>query len=129
MGALIGFVFGYLVGAKAGPEGLEELRKAWEVVSKSEEFQALGATAKGFLLNLLTQGGTGLSSQLQLLTTGNGDLLKMIGAADGGGLEDAWARISESQEFKALLASGTAMLGNVLAQGAAVMSGRTQPGH
>jgi hypothetical protein len=57
MGALIGFVFGYLVGAKAGPEGLEELRKAWEVVSKSEEFQALGATAKGFLLNLLTQGG------------------------------------------------------------------------
>ena len=129
MGALIGFVFGYVVGAKAGPEGLEELRKAWEVVSKSEEFQGLVATAKGLLLNLVTRGGAGLSSQLQSLTSGNGDLLKMIGAADGGGLEDAWARISQSQEFKALLASGTAMLGNVMAQGTAVVSGRSQPGH
>jgi hypothetical protein len=129
MGALIGFVFGYVVGAKAGPDGLEELRKAWEVVSKSEEFQGLVATAKGLLLNLVTQGGAGLSSPLQSLTSGNGDLRKMIGAADGGGLEDAWARISQSQEFKALLASGTAMLGNLLAQGTAVVSGRSQPGH
>jgi hypothetical protein len=129
MGALIGFMFGYVVGAKAGPEGLEELRKAWEVVSKSEEFQGLVATLKGFLLNLMTQGGAGLSAQLRSLTAGNGNLLKMIGAAEGAGLEDAWARIAESEEFKAFVASGTAMLGNVLVQGSAVMTGRSQPGH
>ena len=99
MGALIGFIFGYVVGAKAGPEGLEELRKAWDVISQSDEFQGLLAAATGFAQNLFAQGGAGLAGQIPSMASGNGELLKMIGAADGAGFGAAWARISETQEF------------------------------
>jgi hypothetical protein len=129
MGALIGFIFGYVVGTKAGPEGLEELRKAWDVVSKSDEFQALLAAATGFAQNLVAQGGASLAGQMQSMASGNGDLLKMIGAADSAGLGAAWSRISESQEFQALVAGGTAMIGNLLAQGTAAAAGRSAQGH
>src|SRR5262245_37952605 len=57
MGALIGFAFGYVVGAKAGPEGLEELRRAWQSISQSEEFKALIATATAYVQNAFSQGG------------------------------------------------------------------------
>jgi hypothetical protein len=129
MGALIGFIFGYVVGTKAGPEGLEELRKAWDVVSKSDEFQALLAAAAGFAQNLVAQGGASLAGQMQSMASGNGDLLKMIGAAEGAGLGAAWSRISESQEFRALVASGTAMIGNWLAESTPVATGRSAQGH
>jgi hypothetical protein len=53
----------------------------------------------------------------------------MIGAADSAGLGAAWSRISESQEFQALVAGGTAMIGNLLAQGTAAAAGRSAQGH
>jgi hypothetical protein len=129
MGALIGFIFGYVVGAKAGPEGLEELRKAWDVVSRSDEFQGLVGAATAYVQNLMAQGGAGLAGQMQAMASGNGDLLKMIGAGDGVGFGAAWSRISESQEFQALLASGSAMVGNLLAQGSAAAARKSSQGH
>ena len=129
MGALIGFMFGYVVGAKAGPEGLEELRKAWDVVSRSDEFQGLLAAATAYVQNLLAQGGTSLAGQMQSMASGNGELAKMIAAIDGAGVGAAWTRISETQEFRALLASGTAMIGNLLAQSPAAATRQSAQGH
>ncbi len=45
MGMLGAFVFGYILGAKAGPESLVEIRKAWTTISQSEEVK--GAIAIG----------------------------------------------------------------------------------
>lgn len=75
----------------------------------------------GYLQNVLAQGGGEITNQIQSLVAGNGDVLKAIGGGDES-LMAAWSKISESQEFQMLLASGTAMLGGVLAQGTAAFS-------
>jgi len=63
------------------------------------------------------------------LTTSRGELAKMIAAIDGAGVGAAWTRISETQEFQALLASGTAMIGNLLAQSSAAATRQSAQGH
>lgn len=123
MGALAGFVVGYLLGARSGPEGLEQLAKAWEAISASDEFQGARAMALGYLQTLVAQGGGELGAQLRTLVAGQGDLLKGLG--DDQVLMEAWSKLSASQEFQALLASGTAMLGGVLAQGTASLTPRS----
>jgi hypothetical protein len=47
--ALGGFAVGYLLGAKAGKKGLDELTEAWGVIRQSKEFQMVlsGATTFG----------------------------------------------------------------------------------
>lgn len=127
MGPLAGFIVGYLLGAKAGPESVEQLRKAWESISASEEFQGMSAMALGYLQNILSQGGGELASQIQSLVAGNGDVLKALGDSDES-LMAVWSKLSTSQEFQMLLASGTAMLGGMLAQGTAAFSQQSR-GH
>ncbi len=56
MEALAGFVVGYLVGTRSGREGLRELRESWKVVSASEEFQGMTATARSMAGMVLHQG-------------------------------------------------------------------------
>jgi hypothetical protein len=41
MGAIGGFVVGYLLGTRAGRRGLEELVEAWGTIRRSEEVRAL----------------------------------------------------------------------------------------
>jgi hypothetical protein len=57
MGMLVGFVVGYLVGSRAGREGLEELTKAWATIRESDEFKALTAATAAFARRALDQGG------------------------------------------------------------------------
>ncbi len=125
MGTLAGFVVGFLLGTKAGPDGLEELRKAWEVVSKSEEFQSISGMALGYLQNAFAQNGTELVNQLQSLLAGGEALSQAVGNNGDDDLIKTWQKISASQEFQMLLASGTAMLGGVLAQGTAAFTQRS----
>lgn len=40
MSALLGFVVGYVVGARAGSQGVERLEQAWREVRESEEFRS-----------------------------------------------------------------------------------------
>jgi len=129
MGALIGFIFGYVVGAKTGPEGLEELRKAWDAVSRSEEFQGLLAAATGYAQTLLARGGASLAGQIQSIESGDGELAKVLAAVEGTGVGGAWARIWETQEFQALLASSTAVIGSLLAQGTVAAARQPAQGH
>jgi hypothetical protein len=58
MGALLGFVMGYYLGTKAGPERYEELRKAWQTIVNSEEFQDLLATGTAVWGSAVERGGS-----------------------------------------------------------------------
>lgn len=58
MEAIGGFVVGYLLGARAGREGLEELLAAWNSIRRSEELQALLGGALGLLGGVLRQAVT-----------------------------------------------------------------------
>src|SRR5215472_1917787 len=99
MGGLIGFLLGYYVGAKDGPERLAQLLESAQGIANSSEFQALRASlvtlaqqyAAQFQQNLAPQRGR------DAITTG-----------------DAWKVISESPEFRGLLATGASLLQGVL---------------
>jgi hypothetical protein len=56
MGALPGFMMGYYLGTKAGPERYEELRKAWQTIVNSEELQDLIATGTSVLSSACRKG-------------------------------------------------------------------------
>lgn len=112
-----GFVFGYVLGAKAGPEKLEELKQAWRAVVESEEFKGLFATATASVQSALAQGGGNVAEQLQRLTAGEGELREAWRRISGGGdLLQAWNRISESGELQRLMSLGTTLIGNALTQ-------------
>jgi len=72
MGAMIGFVLGYVLGTKAGPEGYEDMRASWKTISSSEE-----------LRDMLSGG---LSVLRDLLQQGRGVLVDKLSSDDGGSL-------------------------------------------
>jgi hypothetical protein len=41
MGALTGFMLGYVLGARQGPEGYAKLRAAWDTIREAPEVKAL----------------------------------------------------------------------------------------
>jgi hypothetical protein len=41
MGTVIGVVIGYALGTRAGPEGWDEFKEAWKVISTSDEVKDL----------------------------------------------------------------------------------------
>jgi hypothetical protein len=41
MGTIIGVVIGYALGTRAGPEGWDEFKQAWKVISTSDEVRDL----------------------------------------------------------------------------------------
>lgn len=80
MGALAGFIIGYFLGTKAGPEGIERLRKSWDGIRKSEEFQDLVSTATttaGQLFERVTEGEGSVSDRLRTAIAGEtGDAVR-----------------------------------------------------
>jgi len=100
MGGLIGFILGYYAGAKDGPERLEELRRALEEITASEDFQALRGSLMMMAQQWLGQMREGLSAEKgpDAMTPGN-----------------AWKAISESEEFRSLISSGAVLLQGVMA--------------
>jgi hypothetical protein len=100
MGGLIGFILGYYVGAKDGPERLGELRKALEDIAESQDFQALRASLMMMAQQTMGKMTENLSSERN---------------PDGMTPGDAWKTISESEEFRGLISTGTVVLQGVLA--------------
>jgi len=122
MGTPLGFIFGYLAGAQAGPEGYQKLRDAWQEIVASEEWKGLVATVTAFVQNTLERGGETLSEQLQATTSTEGEIGQAWRRITGdGNLLEAWTAISESGALEHLLSSGMELLGDVLAQGKAVL--------
>lgn len=123
MGALIGFILGYSLGVKAGPEGYEKLRRAWQDISSSEEFKGLVATGTAMVENLLSQARTNIAGEIEAMTAQDGGMQKALQAVAGNGeLMDAWNRISNSDQFRSLLSNGIAIVGGALEQGAALLT-------
>jgi hypothetical protein len=57
MSTLSGFVVGFVLGAKHGPEGLARLREAWRAVLETKEVQGVLGTAAPELAALADGGG------------------------------------------------------------------------
>lgn len=61
--AILGFAVGYVLGAKAGPEGLSQLTRAWQTIQSSEEFAAMLETGRALAVSVAKQAvekGTGV---------------------------------------------------------------------
>jgi len=109
MGVLIGFLFGYVAGAKAGPEGYERLREAWQSIAESEEFQGLVATATAFVQHALAQGGAAVTEQLAAAGSLDGRARDAWSAlTHDGGLAKVISAVTESSAIQDLLSGGVA---------------------
>lgn len=98
MGGLVGFLLGYYVGAKDGPERLEQVLRSAQEILRSTEFQALQASVMALAQQTL--------GQLQQNVAPKPGETMSAGAA--------WKVISESPEFRGLLATGASLLQGVL---------------
>jgi len=110
MGALIGFIFGYVVGAKSGPDGYDKLVRSLRAIVDSDEWKGLVESATGAVRSTLAQGADPLAEELDVAAmwrrvSGNGDLVAALSKA------------VDSEELRRLLAAGTALLGGALARG------------
>lgn len=65
MGAMVGFVLGYVLGVRAGPKGYEELMQSWRVISSSEEVRDLLRGGLAALGDAIRQGRAVLAERLQ----------------------------------------------------------------
>jgi hypothetical protein len=123
MGALIGFIAGYMAGAKAGPEGYMQLRQAWQTIAASAEFKALVAGLSGLLQNTMAQSGSALGQQLRVFLQGDRDFrgaLQMFSQADE--LNNALQYVSQSKEFQQLVANSLLLVNNVIERGRATVT-------
>jgi hypothetical protein len=122
MGALLGFMLGYVLGAKEGPERFDELRKAWETIVNSEEFKGMLATGASIFQSTFEEGKLSVAETLGSMLSGNGHLAETImGFSGNRPLMDAWQTLSKSPEIQALIANGVAMIGGLMMQGRSAM--------
>ena len=117
MGAVLGFMMGYVLGAKEGPERFEELRKAWETIVNSEEFQGMLNTGTSFFMNAVESGKASIGDTLGGLLSGDGQLGETLSSfTNNGALMDAWKTLSKSPEIQSLIMNGVAMFGGLMMQ-------------
>jgi hypothetical protein len=93
---------GYYLGTKAGPERYEELRRAWQTIVNSEEFQDLLATGTAVWGSAIEQGGSMLFPRLRAMTAGNGEVA------------GAWKTLTEYFDLEALLTLATPWLQGIV---------------
>jgi hypothetical protein len=65
MGVIIGVIVGYVMGAKSGDQGLEELKEAWSTIRSSEEAKELMTGGLAMAASLISRGGTMVVDRLQ----------------------------------------------------------------
>jgi hypothetical protein len=117
MGAVLGFVMGYVLGAKEGPERFEELRKAWETIVNSEEFQGLLNTGTSLFMSAVQSGKTSVGDALGGLFSGDGQLGETLSSfSNNVPLMDAWKTLSKSPEIQSMILSGVGILGGMMMQ-------------
>jgi hypothetical protein len=117
MGAVLGFMMGYVLGAKEGPERFEELRKAWETIVNSAEFQGMLNTGTSLLMSTFQNGKASIGDALGGLMSGDGQLGETLSSfTNNGPLMDAWKTLSKSPEIQSLILNGVAMFGGLMMQ-------------
>jgi hypothetical protein len=65
MGAMVGFVIGYLVGTRAGEKGRSELLEAWQTIVNSEEVRDLVSGGLSMARDFVQHGSGMLAERLQ----------------------------------------------------------------
>jgi hypothetical protein len=70
MGVIIGVIVGYVMGARAGEQGFDELKEAWATIKSSEEARDLMTGGLAIAASLVSKGGGMLVERLQ--ASGNG---------------------------------------------------------
>jgi hypothetical protein len=127
MGTLLGLALGFYLGARVGPNGVDELLKAWTTITESEDFKSLSATAMATLENLTQQGGEVAAKILAGLI---GDMTtrrdKTQAAAHDNIADGLWTAISHLPEVQGLVSSGAALVIQLLQQGLAEGGTRRQ---
>ena len=88
MDLIIGFVAGYVLGAKGGQEKFEELKQAWQTITQTEEFQNLLMTGLSFVNQIGQQKGSDTGGEGRPVTERIGELL-------GGQLNQIIAAVTE----------------------------------
>jgi hypothetical protein len=117
MGAVLGFMMGYVLGAKEGPERFEELRKAWETIVNSEEFQGILNTGTSLFMSTVQNGKASIGDALGGLMSGDGQLGETLSSfTNNGPLMDAWKMLSKSPEIQSMILNGVAMFGGLMMQ-------------
>jgi len=104
MRALMGFAMGYVLGAKAGPKGFEELKEAFFTILRSEEFKELMLAGTTLARDVAERGRGKLAEQMKAMGAKNGDLAQ------------AWRRVADSHEFEMLLKHGAGVLDQIVEQ-------------
>jgi hypothetical protein len=66
MGAMVGMVIGYVLGARAGERGFEELEASWETISSSQEVRDMLVGGPPLGAVMLRRGRGMLADRLQL---------------------------------------------------------------
>lgn len=56
LGAIIGFMSGYLVGVRDGQDGYDRVRQAWKIVSASQEYKAFRSSAPKITSAMIQRG-------------------------------------------------------------------------
>jgi hypothetical protein len=64
VGAVIGFVIGYVWGTMRGRQGYEELQESWKTLTTSEEMREIAAGGLAVLRDLLERGRVVLAERL-----------------------------------------------------------------
>ena len=65
MGAFFAFIAGYVVGMRAGAQGYEELRDAWNTIRESDEVKELVSTGFAIAADLLSRGRDVVADQME----------------------------------------------------------------
>lgn len=111
MGALVGFVVGYVLGARQGPETNARLRQAVDAVLGSPEFKAM--VDRGAELSRSFTGGSAGAN-------GNGQGERML-AGNG---QTGWRAIAESEAVQTALATGLSFASDLFERGMAMLQER-----
>ena len=101
MSTFSGFVIGYVLGAKTGPQAFEKLGQYWEVLAKSPEVAEL-------VTSLFGRNGE-LGQKLAKIADEKGDLMK------------AWEQIKQSPEFESVVGGGMSFASALFSRGKSML--------
>jgi hypothetical protein len=129
MGTLLGFAIGYYLGSKSGPNGIDDLLKAWQTIKESEDYQALAAILTASLESAMHRGGEAAGNLIAGISSlgdeSGAEQIKETAGANGN-LQGLWEKISQSPEVWGLVSTGAAMVMQWLEQGASDARERAQ---
>jgi hypothetical protein len=66
MGTLFGFAVGYVIGARAGSEGFDDLLRAWGAIRQSEEYRGFMASLREHFVHTLRDVNHRLSAMTEV---------------------------------------------------------------